>query len=133
MARQMFPTSLEKLILAACQALLTYVQWLEEVGVVGAVPMFATVALLLGLIVRGLWVRKSMRSWLRGVLAVTLVILLHGLSDYALQTPSIANTWAMLLGVGLAVATGKRPKRVRKAEPETDGLIMTLKKSEGAT
>ncbi len=106
-----------------------YVQWLEEVGVVGALPMFAAVAVVLGVIAQGMGVRRSMRSWLRGVLALSLVVLLHGLSDYALQTPSIANAWAMILGVGLAVATGKRPKGIRKSEPETDGLLLTLKKN----
>ena len=100
-----------------------YLQWLEEGGVVGALPMFATVAVILGSIAWGAATRKSMRSWLRGLLALSLVVLLHGLSDYALQVPSIASNWAMLLGVGVAVAAGRRGVRAKPGRAATSEYL----------
>jgi O-antigen ligase len=93
-----------------------YLQWLEEAGVVGASLMFACIALLLANIWRGLVVRASMLTWLRAVLAASLLVLVHGLVDYALQVPSIAWMWALLLGVGCGVAA----PRPREAEPNPE-------------
>ncbi|MBX9707961.1 MAG: O-antigen ligase family protein [Caulobacteraceae bacterium] len=75
-----------------------YLQWLEEAGVVGATPMF----LLIGwIIVRSM--RRvgsgSSHGLLMGLICANLVILLHGLTDFALQVPSIAAFWSFLLGL----------------------------------
>ena len=79
-----------------------YIQWLEEAGVVGAAPMFALIALVIGV---SFWRSSRVRSGkaaMRGLVAANLVVLIHGTSDYALQTPSIAAFWAFLLGVQFA-------------------------------
>ena len=47
-----------------------------------------------------------MRSLMRGVLAVSAVLLIQGLADFTLQTPGVAILWALLLGLGYGVATG---------------------------
>lgn len=75
-----------------------YLQWLEEAGVLGATPMF----LLIGwIIVRSM--RRvgsgSSHGLLMGLVCANLVILLHGLTDFALQVPSIAAFWSFLLGL----------------------------------
>jgi O-antigen ligase len=95
-----------------------YVQWLEETGVVGASLMFACVALLLAHIWRGVSVRAKMRTWLRAVLVVSLLVLVHGLVDYALQVPSIAWQWALWLGVGCGVATPRLQESESTASSE---------------
>jgi len=82
-----------------------YLQWLEEAGIIGSVLMFSTIALILWHIWRGLRARRRMHTWLRAILCISLLILLHGMVDYALQVPSIAMTWALLLGVGFGLAT----------------------------
>ncbi|QYC08979.1 O-antigen ligase family protein [Brevundimonas nasdae] len=79
-----------------------YIQWLEEAGIVGATPM----VLLIGVIIAvGVWrtgkVRKG-QTTARGLVAASLVVLIHGTTDYALQTPSIAAFWAFLLGLQFA-------------------------------
>jgi len=79
-----------------------YIQWLEEAGVVGAAPMFALIAVIIGV---SFWRSSQVRSgkaMMRGLIAANLVVLIHGASDYALQTPSIAAFWAFLLGVQFA-------------------------------
>ncbi len=84
-----------------------YLQWLVEAGAIGSAFMFTTIGLILWHIFKGLHHRKRMHTWLRGILCISLLLLLNGLTDYALQVPSIAMTWALLLGVGFGLATEK--------------------------
>lgn len=76
-----------------------YLQWLQEAGLIGSAPMFALIgfvivasALRAGTLSRGGWA-------LRALAAANVVVLVHGLTDYALQVPSIAAIWALLLGL----------------------------------
>ena len=82
-----------------------FLQWLEEGGILGAAAMFAAVLAILVLIIRGAQRRARMTGWLRGVVAVSLVFLVHGLSDFALQIPSMAAFWAAMLGLGAGLAS----------------------------
>ncbi|CAN7283806.1 O-antigen ligase family protein [Caulobacter sp. LjRoot300] len=79
-----------------------YIQWLEEAGVAGALPMFALVAAIT--LISALHVSKmrSGKTLARGLVASSAVVLLHGTTDYALQVPSIAAFWAFLLGLQFA-------------------------------
>lgn len=79
-----------------------YIQWLEEAGVVGAAPMFALIAVIIGVSFWRSFQVRSGQGLMRGLVAANLVVLIHGASDYALQTPSIAAFWAFLLGVQFA-------------------------------
>lgn len=81
-----------------------FLQWLEEAGVVGAAPMFLCIALTILLTFGGLSRRQDARPWLRALILVDGVFLVHGLSDFALQVPSLAAFWAFLLGLQLAMA-----------------------------
>jgi O-antigen ligase len=87
-----------------------YIQWLEEAGVIGALPMFALIATLIVMTVRRILRMKAGRTLLRGLAASNLVILLHGTTDYALQVPSIAAFWAFLLGLQFAFAQSGEEK-----------------------
>jgi O-antigen ligase len=74
-----------------------YLQWLEEAGLVGAVPMFALIG---WVIVTAAGHRRGRgQTLLLGLLCANGVILIHGLTDFALQVPSIAAFWSFLLGV----------------------------------
>lgn len=85
-----------------------YIQWLEEAGILGALPMFALVAALIATAVRRSSHVGAGATLLRGLIAANLVVLVHGLTDYALQVPSIAAFWAYLLGLQFAYAKGGR-------------------------
>ena len=87
-----------------------FLQWLEEGGVLGAGAMFATVLAILIAIVGGASRRLRMTGWLRGVVAVSAVFLVHGLSDFALQIPSMSAFWAALLGLGAGLAAPRRSR-----------------------
>jgi O-antigen ligase len=81
-----------------------YLQWLEEAGVLGAAPMFLAVGAVLVLAVRGSVRRTRMTTWVRGLLAAALVALIHGLSDFGLQVPSMAQLLACVLGLAAGLA-----------------------------
>lgn len=87
-------------------ALNLYLQWLEEAGLVGALPMFACVALLLLAGVRGAARRTRMVTTLAAVIGALVVFLLHGVTDSALQAPSVAALFSWLLGLQFGLAQG---------------------------
>ena len=84
-----------------------FLQWLEEGGVAGAGAMFACVIVILVVIAGGLSRRRRSRIWLRAVLIASLGVILHGLFDYALEVPSVALQWTLLLGVAAGISTVK--------------------------
>lgn len=83
-----------------------YLQWLEEAGVVGAAPMFLTVATLIWASFRGALRRTRMVRLLAALLAVDAIFLLHGTTDFGLEAPSVAALWAWLLGLQFSLAQG---------------------------
>jgi len=77
-----------------------YIQWIEQAGFPGAAAMFATVAAI-GVTLGVAAVRRArMRSWVLGIMAVLLLFLLHGASDFALEVPSMALWLSLTLGLG---------------------------------
>lgn len=79
-----------------------YIQWLEEAGLLGALPMFATIAIGIGITALRARRSRTERTLLEGLVLCNLVVLLHGTTDYALQVPSIAAAWAFILGLQCA-------------------------------
>jgi len=85
-----------------------YIQWLEEAGLAGALPMFGCIALIIGItLFRGMR-RSRMTHVLFALVAADLVFLIHGFTDFALQTPSMAMMWSYLLGLQFALSQGSR-------------------------
>jgi O-antigen ligase len=87
-----------------------YLQWLEEGGVVGSVAMLAVFASLIWPILRGGFADSSTGAWARATACAAVVLLAHGVTDFALQVPAIQALCATVLGVvgGMALARGSR-------------------------
>lgn len=83
-----------------------YLQWLEEAGLLGAAPMFLCVAAIMLGVLRGVFRRSRMTGLIAGLLALDVVFVVHGLTDSALQSPSIAAFWAWTLGLQAALVQG---------------------------
>lgn len=83
-----------------------YLQWLEEAGVMGAAPMFLCIALVMIVTLRGTLRRSRMTGLLAGLLAVDVLVLVHGATDFGLEVPSVAGLWAWLLGLQFSLAQG---------------------------
>jgi O-antigen ligase len=84
-----------------------YLQWLEEGGLLGALPMFLCIAALVGMTARGMFRRTRMTTLLAGLLAIDAVVLVHGATDFALEVPSVAGFWAWLLGFQFSLSQGR--------------------------
>ena len=85
-----------------------YLGWLEEAGIVGALPIFACIGLLLASAVRQAARRTRMLSHVFALIAVSVVVLVHGVSDFALQTYAVAALWSYLLGLAFRLSQGSR-------------------------
>jgi O-antigen ligase len=83
-----------------------YLTWLEQGGLLGALPMFACIAALIGVTLRTSLRRSRMLPTLFSLLAVDAVFLVHGAMDFALEMFSVAAMWAYLLGLQFALAQG---------------------------
>lgn len=79
-----------------------YIQWLEEAGVIGFVPMLVCISICIGMSIAGARQPARGRTVLRGLIAANVVILVHSLTDFSLQVPSIAAAWAFILGLQFA-------------------------------
>jgi len=88
-----------------------YLHWLVEAGLAGSAAMFALIGYVLFLVSRAALRGAPGDMMLKGAVAASLVLLIHGLSDYALQVPSIQATWACLLGLGFGLARAKSRRR----------------------
>jgi O-antigen ligase len=87
-------------------AMNVYLQWLEQTGLIGALPMFVCIGLILASAFRGALRRSRMTGPLFALLAADLLVLVHGATDFALETPSVSMFWAFLLGLQFALAQG---------------------------
>lgn len=83
-----------------------YLEWLEDAGLVGAVPMFLCIAALVYKTLRCTLRRSRMTRLLAALVAVDAVFLIHGSTDFGLEVTSIAAFWAWLLGLQFSLAQG---------------------------
>lgn len=88
-----------------------YLQWLEEAGVLGALAMAAVIGAILITIGAGRRASRRSRTLLAALIGADVLILTHGLSDFALQTPAVAALWALLLGLQFGHAANLLAKR----------------------
>lgn len=92
-----------------------YLQWLEEAGIVGSVFMLAWLLVTLWRVGAEAVKPGTLGALARATIAATVVVLLHGLSDFAVQVPALQAVFA----VGLGAMTAAAPLRRRGAKPAT--------------
>ena len=85
-----------------------YVQWLEEAGLLGALPMFLTVVLIMVPCLKSVLSGRRSSPWLSALLVADIVFLIHGLSDFTLEVPAMAALWTLLLGLQYGLVTSGR-------------------------
>jgi O-antigen ligase len=83
-----------------------YLSWLEQGGLLAALPMFVCVAALVVTSIRRSLTRSRMLPTLFALIGVDAVFLVHGASDFALEMFSVAAMWAYLLGVQFSLSQG---------------------------
>ena len=82
-----------------------YLQWLLQTGLLGFVPMMSCMAVILAAILAGFRRRSRQQALMIFALAVAAIFAIHGLTDYALEEPSLAAYFAAVLGLGYGVST----------------------------
>jgi O-antigen ligase len=91
-----------------------YLQWLLQMGAPGALAMFGCVGLVLIATVRGAARRASQQTLAVACLGVAAVFAVHGLVDYALEAPSMAAFFSLILGLGYGIAERPASGRARR-------------------
>lgn len=76
-----------------------YLQWLEEGGIVGTIAMVALFVSLILPILRGGLADSTTGVWARAAICATVVFLVHGVTDFALQAPAIQALCTIVLGL----------------------------------
>lgn len=110
--------------IAPLKALLNvYLQWLEQAGPLGAFCMFACIGWILVQIVVGAYRRTRATTAMRMAGAVSLLLLVQGLTDVALETPSISALWAVILGLGYGAASAPAGERRRRIDTMSGDAI----------
>lgn len=94
-----------------------YLQWLEEGGIVGG--LFMAAWLLVALWRAGVEaIKPGMAGALaRATIAATLTVLLHGVSDFAVQVPALQALFAVGLGAMTATAAPSRRRGAKAPTP----------------
>jgi O-antigen ligase len=82
-----------------------YLQWLLETGVSGFAPMMICIAIILATILAGFRRRSRQQALMVFALATAALFAIHGITDFALEEPSLAAYFTAVLGLGYGVAT----------------------------
>lgn len=85
-----------------------YLQNILELGIPAALCLFVAVGWLIGLCVRGCWVKRSSAAFSCLAVAASVLVALHATLDFSLQIPAITVTYMYLLGVGVAQSRSPR-------------------------
>ncbi len=93
-----------------------YLQWLEEAGIVGSVVMLAWLLAALWRVGQDAIRPGTIGALARATIAATVVVLLHGLSDFAVQVPALQAVFAVGLGAMTATSAPRRARAERKAD-----------------
>lgn len=76
-----------------------YLQWLEEAGLIGGLPMAIAVGAPMIGAAPAVFRHSSSGTWTIGSWLMLIVFLIHGLTDFSLQVYSVAAMFAFLLGL----------------------------------
>ncbi|MGY6661064.1 MAG: O-antigen ligase family protein [Glycocaulis sp.] len=100
-----------------------FLQWLLQAGWTGALAMWAVTGLLIWQVMQGLKVRRRHRGYLRAVLCISAFVVLHGLTDFALEVPGVMWWWAWILGLGAGIAAAGRNGQKRQQDSARGGRL----------
>ena len=89
-------------------------QWMVQTGLVGTALAAVAMGLVMRVLFVGIFVRKQLKTPLRGIVVVGVAALIHGGIDYALEIPAIFWWTALLMGLGSGISDGGGQTRRRE-------------------
>ena len=104
-----------------------YLQWLEEAGIVGTLLMAAWTLTALWRTGTEAVKPGTMGALARATIAAAIVVLVHGLSDFAVQVPALQALFAVGLGAMTAVVPSRRtPPAIGWGTPAFAGAALLV-------
>lgn len=101
-----------------------YIQWFEETGIVGLIPLALLNIFIIGFIFFRFINKKNTESRLIAALGFYFVFLFHTISDFAAQEPVIASINAIILGIAFAMAGNVSVRSYKVESKEENKLII---------
>jgi O-antigen ligase len=92
----------------------TYIEHMLEIGIPATIVLYAAVAILFGMCVRGVFQRRRDRVYAVAAVGGTLLVGLHALVDFSIQMPAIAMFYTAILAIGCAQARPSVRSKVTK-------------------
>lgn len=83
-----------------------YLGWLEQGGLLGALPMFGCIGAIIVTTARRSFGRSRMLPTLFALLGLDAVFLVHSATDFGLEMFSVAAMWSYILGLQFSLAQG---------------------------
>jgi len=81
-----------------------FLQWLVQVGWLGTSVMTLFLIYIIYTIFRGFLYARGFGTYLCAILSIVVLVLVHGLFDYALEIPVVMLTFSFILGIGYGVS-----------------------------
>lgn len=94
----------------------TYLENMFELGVPAALMLFAAIFLLAWRCFRGVFQRRRQWSYPAAGFAASVLVAVHSFTDFSLQIPAVAMTYALLLGTACAQALPSRARLENASE-----------------
>jgi O-antigen ligase len=85
-----------------------YLEFAAGLGLPAATAWWLAILWLVGMCIRGVFVRRRNRHYSMLAIAATALVAFHSIFDFSLQIPAIALTYAVILGLGVAQSTSTR-------------------------
>jgi O-antigen ligase len=109
-----------------------YLQWLVEAGVAGAILIFIVIGAIMLRTALTAARGGGRAAVLWGLIGADVVFLVHGLTDFTLQTPSVAALWTVMLGLQFGMANDRRPRGSRQGRGPAFGVAAFVVLASGA-
>lgn len=105
-----------------------YLQWLEEAGLVGALSMLGLLGVLVWQVGAAANKPGTSGALARAAIASTVLVLLHGMSDFAVQAPALQALFAVGLGALAVSSPSRRAGHLPafRATPTFAGVVLVI-------
>ena len=87
-----------------------YLEFAAGIGLPAAIAWWSAILWLLGMCVRGFFIRRRDRHYSLLALSATVLVGVHSFFDFSLQIPAVALTYAVILGLGVAQSAPTRER-----------------------
>jgi O-antigen ligase len=89
-----------------------YLELAASLGLPAAIAWWTAWVWLIGICIRGIFVRRRNRHYPILAIAATALVGVHSIFDFSLQIPAVALTYAVILGLGVGQSAPTREREI---------------------